>query len=118
MPFLLTIASTVQCMHGGMAILSTENTEAQVHGQLILLETDTHPIVGCPWIDPATTSPSPCLTVRWVAGTGTVQARGRRGGSGSPVPMVFMPTIGETLNAKQLAQGIAILSNPSIADAL
>lgn len=116
MPFLLTIASTVQCMHGGVAVLTTENVEATVYGQLILLMTDEHPIVGCPFVNPATSSLSPCVKVRWQ--TGTVQATGRRSASGAPVPMVFMPSIGLTLNAAELPQGTAILSNPSIADAL
>ncbi len=45
---ILTTTSTVMCPHGGQAMLITSNTQALVDGAPMLLQTDVHPIVGCP----------------------------------------------------------------------
>jgi hypothetical protein len=123
MPLLLTIASNAQCPHGGQAVFKTENIEAKVYGQLILLITDEYDIVGCPFqfdypVEPGF-KPWPCVKLRWIQGTGTVQALGRRfAREGDRVPMVFMPTQGLCYNRLEIPQGPALLSAPSIADAL
>jgi len=37
---LLTVASTIQCQHGGMALLTTGNARAKAGGTFALLESD------------------------------------------------------------------------------
>src|SRR2546421_657908 len=46
---LLTTTSTVMCPHGGQATLGTTNTDAVIDGAPALLQTDQHPVVGCPY---------------------------------------------------------------------
>jgi len=64
----LTIASTVLCMHGGSAILTTSNTKMMVDGAPALLESDIHSVAGCPFQVPAPsgTKPQPCVTIKWL----------------------------------------------------
>ena len=111
MPKLITLNSTVQCPHGGTAVLTTTNAEAKADGAYILLVSDVHVISGCPFIDvtPAQVG-GPCLTLLWQ--NGTMIAKHRTG------PFVSMASVGLCFNAKQIPQGPAVLSNPSSADAL
>jgi hypothetical protein len=95
---ILTTASTVMCPHGGTAQLITSNAEAKIDGAFALLQTDIHPIVGCPF---APVTPLPCLTIRWV--TGAVQTKVR------DVPVLLQTCVGLCLNALQAPQGLAIV---------
>lgn len=95
---ILTTASTVMCPHGGVAQLVTTNTEALVDGAPVLLQTDVHPIVGCPFTPVAY---SPCLTIRWVTGATQTSLRN--------VPVLLQTSVGLCLNAAQVPQGPAIV---------
>jgi hypothetical protein len=95
---ILTTTSTVMCPHGGMALLITSNTEAQIDGAFALLLTDVHPIVGCPF---APVAPSPCVSIRWV--TGAVQTKLHE------VPVLLQTSVGLCLNAAQAPQGPAVV---------
>ncbi|WP_338761593.1 hypothetical protein [Massilia sp. METH4] len=95
---ILTTASTVMCPHGGVAHLVTTNTEALVDGAPMLLQTDVHPIVGCPF---APVAYSPCLTIRWVTGATQTSLRN--------VPVLLQTSVGLCLNAAQVPQGPAIV---------
>ena len=95
---ILTTASTVICPHGGQAQLLTTNTKALIDGAPVLLQTDIHPIVGCPFTPVAS---SPCLTIRWVtAATQTAVDN---------VPVLLQTSVGLCLNAAQAPQGAAIV---------
>jgi hypothetical protein len=95
---ILTSASTVTCPHGGMAQLLTTNTVALIDGAPALLQTDVHPIVGCPFTP---VSYSPCVTIRWVtAATQTLVQN---------VPVLLQNSVGLCLNAAQAPQGTAIV---------
>ena len=95
---ILTSASTVTCPHGGMAQLLTTNTVALIDGAPALLQTDVHPIVGCPFTPVAY---SPCVTIRWVtAATQTLVQN---------VPVLLQNSVGLCLNAAQVPQGTAIV---------
>lgn len=95
---ILTTSSTVMCPHGGLAQLFTSNTQALVDGAPILLLTDIHPIVGCPFTPVAY---SPCVSIRWVtAATQTLVQR---------VPVLLQTSVGLCLNAAQAPQGSAIV---------
>ncbi len=95
---ILTTTSTVMCPHGGMAQLFTTNTKAFVDGAPMLLITDVHPIVGCPFTPVAY---SPCVTIRWLtAATQTLVQQ---------VPVLLQTSVGLCLNAAQAPQGAAIV---------
>jgi hypothetical protein len=95
---ILTTTSTVVCPHGGQAQLFTTNTQALVDGAPILLLTDVHPIVGCPFTPVAY---SPCVSIRWV--TAATQTLVRH------VPVLLQTSVGLCLNAAQAPQGAAIV---------
>jgi hypothetical protein len=95
---ILTSASTVMCPHGGQALLLTTNTVALIDGSPALLQTDVHPIVGCPFTPVAY---SPCLTIRWItAATQTLVQQ---------VPVLLQSSVGLCVNAAQAPQGTAIV---------
>lgn len=98
MSAILTTASTVLCPHGGQALLSTTNTDVLVDGAPVLLQSDVHAIVGCPF---APVVPTPCLTLRWLAGALQTSARG--------VPVLLQHSVGLCLNAAQAPQGVAVV---------
>lgn len=95
---ILTTTSTVMCPHGGLAQLVTSNTEALVDGAPMLLQTDLHPIVGCPFTPVAY---SPCVSIRWLtAATQTALHN---------VPVLLQTSVGLCLNAAQVPQGTAVV---------
>jgi hypothetical protein len=95
---ILTTTSTVMCPHGGQALLLTTNTEALIDGAPALLQTDVHPIVGCPFTPVAY---SPCVTIRWITAATQTSVRN--------VPVLLQTSVGLCLNAAQAPQGIAIV---------
>ncbi|WP_166359391.1 hypothetical protein [Pseudomonas akapageensis] len=95
---ILTTSSTVMCPHGGIAQLVTTHTEALVDGAPMLLQTDVHPIVGCPFT-PVTYMP--CLSIRWVTAATQTALHG--------VPVLLQSSVGLCLNAAQVPQGIALV---------
>jgi hypothetical protein len=62
---LLTMASVLQCPHGGLVSAVTTNTVAQAGGAFILRSTDTFLIAGCAFTLPPGV-PHPCMTVQWL----------------------------------------------------
>jgi len=95
---ILTTTSTVMCPHGGMAQLFTTNTEALVDGAPVLLQTDVHPIVGCPFTPVAY---SPCVLIRWITAATQTSLRN--------VPVLLQTSVGLCLNGAQVPQGMAIV---------
>lgn len=95
----LTTASTIICTHGGQAILSTTNSNVLADGSPVLLETDIHPVVGCPF----TVGPkySPCVRIEWAAGTTQTDIQGTAG--------LIRSSIGKCINAEGAPQGIATI---------
>lgn len=95
---ILTTTSTVMCPHGGMAQLVTTNAEMLIRGAPALLQTDLHPIVGCPFTPVAYL---PCVSIRWVSGATQTSVRN--------VPVLLQTSVGLCLNAAQVPQGTAIV---------
>lgn len=97
----LTTASTIQCPHGGRALLLTSNTQTSAGGAPVLLESDIHPVVGCPF----TIGPkySPCIRIEWTAGASkaTIQS----------VNVLVQSSIGKCINPEGAPQGVAIIVN-------
>jgi hypothetical protein len=86
------------CPHGGQALLLTSNTEALIDGAPALLQTDLHPIVGCPFTPVAY---SPCVMIRWITAATQTSVRN--------VPVLLQTSVGLCLNAAQTPQGIAVV---------
>jgi hypothetical protein len=103
MPQVLTMTSQVQCPHGGMAILLTTNTSLTADESFVLLESDIHPVVGCPFIVGLVYMP--CLTIEWAAGATSLTVNG--------TGVLTEASIGKCLNASQAPQGVAIVSGAS-----
>lgn len=98
---ILTTSSIVMCPHGGQAQLLTANTRVFAEGSPTLLETDVHPVVGCPF----TIGPkySPCIRIQWVAGSTRMNV--------SQTPVLVRSSVGTCFNAEGAPQGVAIIVN-------
>jgi len=104
----LTIASTVLCMHGGSAILTTANTQLLVDGAPALLESDIHMVAGCPFQIPAgpAMKPSPCIRIEWSAGSVQLKVKG--------VGVLVQSSIGKCFSPEGLLQGLASIVNTQV----
>jgi hypothetical protein len=99
---LLTTASVIQCPHGGAAQLVTTNTTLDIDGAMALVETDVHPVVGCPFVLPGP-KPSPCVTLTWTAGSKNVDADG--------VPVLTTASVGLCKSPEGAPQGLAVVAS-------
>jgi len=102
MPSYLTKTSTILCSHGGMANLLTANTKVFAAGAPVLLESDIHPVMGCPFTLPGG-KPSPCIRIEWFAGSTKTAAN-------STAPLLEN-SIGQCYNAENAIQGVAAIVN-------
>jgi hypothetical protein len=98
---ILNIASSIQCMHGGQAILFSSNTRLMVDNLPALLETDMHPVVGCPFT--VGLKYQPCVRIEWSGGSPLCAVNG--------VPVLVRSSIGKCFSAEGALQGIAIVGN-------
>jgi hypothetical protein len=97
----LTASSQIQCPHGGQAMLFTANAQALAAGSFVLLESDIHPIVGCPFaVGPKY---SPCVRIEWSAGSSKTTING--------TATLVQSSIGQCINAEGVIQGVAIVVN-------
>lgn len=103
MPPVVTTASQVQCMHGGMATLVTTNSVLLAGGMPALLETDIPIIAGCAFV--VGVVPSPCLTIEWAGAATKLTVNG--------AGVVLIDSIGMCMNAAGAPQGVAIVSGGS-----
>jgi len=94
-----TTTSTIICPHGGQAILITADTLFQIQGGFALLETDVHPVVGCPFS--AGPVYHPCVLIRWTAGALQTKVNG--------VPVLLLTSVGVCYAADQAPQGVAVV---------
>jgi hypothetical protein len=98
---LLTITSTIQCPHGGQAVLTTANSKVSAERATVLLESDVHTITGCPFT--VGSSPSPCVRIDWSGGATKAQVNG--------TAVLLKTSIGQCLNAPGGVQGVAVIVN-------
>ena len=101
----LNTGSTVLCMHGASAILTTSNTRLMVDNMPALLESDIHSVAGCPFQIPigTGTKPSPCIRIEWSAGATQMQVNG--------VGVLVQSSIGKCYSPEGAMQGIASVVN-------
>jgi hypothetical protein len=99
----ITVASSLQCPHGGTVAIVSANARVQAGGAPLALATDTFTIAGCPFQIPAgaTTVPSPCIRVQWIV----TDARSGVGGA----PTLSTASVGLCLAATQAPQGTVII---------
>ncbi|HBL11963.1 MAG TPA: hypothetical protein DD379_11240 [Cyanobacteria bacterium UBA11162] len=105
MPNYLTTSSTIMCPHGGMATLFTANTKVFANGSPVLLESDIHPVIGCPFTLPGGKY-SPCIRIEWCAGSIKTAAN-------STAPLL-KNSIGKCYSAENAIQGVATIVNTQI----
>jgi hypothetical protein len=104
----LTTSSTVLCMHGGSAILTTSNSKMMVDSMPALLETDVHSVAGCPFQIPAPsgTKPSPCIRIQWSGGAVKLTVGG--------VGVLMQSSIGMCYSPEGAVQGVANIVNTQV----
>jgi hypothetical protein len=92
------------CMHGGTAILTTANSKISTLTGPLLLETDVHSVVGCPFQIPAPsgTKPSPCIRIEWSGGSSQIQVNG--------VGLLLQTSTGKCYSPEGAMQGIAVIA--------
>lgn len=98
---LLTTSSTIQCPHGGQAVLTTANGRVSADRARVLLESDVHTITGCPFT--VGSSPSPCVRIDWSGGASKARVNG--------TAVLHKTSIGQCLNAPGGVQGVAVIVN-------
>lgn len=96
----LTTTSSVQCPHGGRALLLTSNT-CSLAGASMLLESDVHSVVGCSFF--AGQKYSPCLTIEWSAGASALTISGTK--------VLVRSSVGKCKNDSGVVQGSAIVAS-------
>ncbi len=96
----LNMNSSIMCPHGGQVICITTNTKVFADGSQALLESDIHPVAGCPFT--IGLKYSPCVRVEWEAGTGKVKI--------DNTPVLVRSSIGKCINAEGAIQGVAVIA--------
>jgi hypothetical protein len=100
----LTTASSVQCPHGGRAVLRTSNTTSAA-GTPMLLETDVHDVFGCGFFQGSTYSP--CRKIEWSAGASALTVGGTK--------VLVKSSVGKCKNGSGAVQGVAIIASTQTA---
>jgi hypothetical protein len=98
--YILTTQSVIQCPHGGMAQLVTTNTSIALASGQALVETDVHPVLGCPFVLPGP-KPSPCVKITWTGGSKSIEADG--------VPVLTTASVGLCASPEGAPQGTALI---------
>ena len=101
MPPVLTMGSRGRCAHGGTLVLDTSNTLLYANDFPVLLESDIHAVIGCPFT--VALVYSPCVTVDWEAGADSLSVNG--------VGVLVENSIGTCRNAAGAPQGVALMTN-------
>ena len=105
---LLTVASSLQCPHGGTVAISSTNSQV-VGGAALALATDTFTIAGCPFQIPVGvgTVPHPCMTVQWTKPNVFTTVNG--------TPTLAQDSVGLCLAADQAPQGpVSVVTTQAI----
>ncbi|SRR6266508_4009119 len=102
---LLTAGSSICCPHGGQAQpLLTTNTRVQGPDGAVLVQSDVHPVVGCPFTIGA--NYSPCVRIQWQ--TASVQTT-----VGGVAPLLAT-SVGLCVSAAGAPQGTAVIAATQI----
>ena len=99
--YVLTVASTITCTHGGKATAVPSQTKVLADNSPVLTESDTHTVAGCTFN--VSGAPQPCVTITWQGGSDKVKAGGNK--------VLTRSSIGQCKNAAGATQGTAIIGN-------
>lgn len=72
--FLLHARATVMCSHAGQAQPTAPNPRVKVSGQMVVTQSCTYTIAGCPFNVGG--SPVPCVAGQWITAATRVMAGG------------------------------------------
>jgi len=95
----LTTGSQVQCPHGGQATLTTANTATKPASGHALLESDVHPVAGCPFT--IASKPSPCVRIEWSAAATKLAVNGTK--------VLLESSVGICYSPESAPQGVALV---------
>jgi hypothetical protein len=90
----------IQCPHGGVATVVTQNRRVKVSGSYALLVSDTFTIAGCALNIAGV--PHPCVTIQWLNEARRVKVNG--------TPVLLQTSVGLCKAADQVPQGPAIVT--------
>jgi len=93
---LVAVGASAICPHAGTVSIVSADTRVLLGGQPAATATDQFLIAACPFTLPSTT-PHPCMTVRWVAPAARVRINGQ--------PAVLQTSTGLCHAADQAPQG-------------
>jgi len=101
----LTTLGTVMCPHGGTVKLDTSQSDVEAEGGKVILVSDEHEIVGCPFQipTPPTTTPQPCTKLRWQVGALATKV--------NDTAVVTQTAVGLCYSATEIPQGPAVIVN-------
>lgn len=103
MPPPLSAADLPSCPHGGRVAHVPAQVRVLVHGSPALVAADVGTVAGCAFTLPSST-PSPCLTVRWSGAATRVSTLAG--------PLVAATSTGTCASAAQAPQGPAVVPPP------
>jgi hypothetical protein len=95
----INVTSSLRCPHNGMVRILSTNAQTRANGAFMASTTDTFIIVGCPFH--IGTTPSPCVTVRWLVPDSRVRINGSQTLSRS--------SAGICLNSAKFPQGPVVV---------
>lgn len=100
MPNYLTTTSTILCPHGARATLLTQNARVFALRSPLLLESDIHLVVACPFTLPGG-KPSPCVRIEWSAGSPQTSV--------NRTAPLLKNSIGKCYSPENVIQGVATI---------
>lgn len=95
------VGATATCPHGGQVSTVSSNLRVQVMGAAAATMADKSLVAGCAFTLPSTT-PSPCLTVKWLVPATRVKVMGQ--------PVLLQTSSSQCLGPTQAPQGPAIVT--------
>lgn len=98
---LIQTGATIMCPHGGQVTNVPTNTRVLASGMPLATAADTFLVAGCVFQMPPPT-PSPCLTVQWIAPAVRVMINGS--------PALVQTSVGLCQNPAQVPQGPPIVA--------
>lgn len=75
MSYLLTVANSVLCSHGGKASATLPNMRVRAGGEPTVTQPSPYLVAGCPYTPAGV--PMPCISASWLTGTLRVRSTGR-----------------------------------------
>jgi hypothetical protein len=109
MPDVLTMNTSVMCVHGAKGTAIPSQTKVMVDNGIVLVASDTHIVAGCPFMKGIV--PSPCILIQWANPSQKMKANQQ--------PVLTKSSIGKCISGLDgSTQGIATISGSAKAKPL